>query len=518
MLEEFIKNLLNNEGIFEHEDSLQVANVELLALLREARQGLLSEHEYDLRMLEIKTKISILERQERLLEVKTAVNKNLVESDYDGSRYAHVEKQKLPRNLKANQPSYVYGDDWIVIQNRLLHAISRLSINERRLILFLSPLVRLEVSKRPKQRAFFVSALSYGEAFNISPKTVYRTLAKTAKDIQHKPFFYWQWRENHYNERGVAWFSECEYMKDKGGIEVVIGESVLEMLTIFDKHNQFTKYQKEYISHLGAYGVVLFELIASCMHQDYKKKTYTIKYLREKFDCLSVYERISDFKKNVLDGAIKDIEKHTPYRIKYVQKKIGREITEITFTFKDISIQDKPQNVAISKLATAITQKPSAKTNHQNWQNKGLTEGQIKKLAIYKNKFVEANQHLLRDKNTEYYQAFEDFKSQLQDPEQIGKFHQVAEFLALKKGDEPPKVIQKQVQSSKISNKESTKNSEDKGLTPEQIDYLSHHQQFQIDHPVKGYKVGSELHISYLKFRMDAGLSEFLGTNFNKYL
>ena len=44
---------------------------------------------------------------------------------------------------------------------------------------------------------------------------------------------------------------------------------------------------------------------------------------------------ISEFKRNVLDTAIKDIEAHTPYRISYTQKKKGRVISEIVFSFRD---------------------------------------------------------------------------------------------------------------------------------------------------------------------------------------
>ena len=48
----------------------------------------------------------------------------------------------------------VYGENWVVLQNRLLNAISDLSLNERRLIMFLSPLVRKAVDIEPKKKLF----------------------------------------------------------------------------------------------------------------------------------------------------------------------------------------------------------------------------------------------------------------------------------------------------------------------------------------------------------------------------
>lgn len=72
------------------------------------------------------------------------------------------------------------------------------------------------------------------------------------------------------------------------------------------------------------------------MHQKYKQKSYTIEYLREKFNCVDSYLTATDFKRYVLDRAIKDIEKHTSYRITYTQNKKGRVVHEIVFSFRDL--------------------------------------------------------------------------------------------------------------------------------------------------------------------------------------
>lgn len=73
------------------------------------------------------------------------------------------------------------------------------------------------------------------------------------------------------------------------------------------------------------------------MHQQHKQKAYTIDYLREKFNCVDIYPKTNDFKNRVIDKAISDIEKHTPYLIKYTQKKKGRIVSEIVFSFEDTS-------------------------------------------------------------------------------------------------------------------------------------------------------------------------------------
>lgn len=112
---------------------------------------------------------------------------------------------------------------------------------------------------------------------------------------------------------------------------------MIEMLTVFDKANPFTKYQIDVIVKLGCYGIILFELIVSCLHQDFKQKSYTIEYLKEKFNCVDKYKNVAEFKRNVIDRAISDIHEYTTIRISYEQKKVGRSVSELLFSFEDIS-------------------------------------------------------------------------------------------------------------------------------------------------------------------------------------
>ncbi|MBR7560035.1 RepB family plasmid replication initiator protein, partial [Mycobacterium tuberculosis] len=70
---------------------------------------------------------------------------------------------------------------------------------------------------------------------------------------------------------------------------------------------------------------------------------YTIEYLREKFNCQENYEKISDFKLYVIDKAIKDVEANTPYRVTYTQNKSGKRISELVFSFEDISVKNLAQ-------------------------------------------------------------------------------------------------------------------------------------------------------------------------------
>lgn len=239
------------------------------------------------------------------------------------------------------QEKLTYGDKWYVLQNRLLNAIVDLDLNERRLIMFLSPMVRKDVEENPNKnrRIFVVKALDFAEKYEIDTKNIYRVLANSASGITDKSFYFWNFKENSKvkpkNKVGSNWVDYCEYKDKDGCIEISLTSHVIEMLTVFDKTNPFTKYQIDVIVKLGCYGIILFELIVGCLHQNFRKKSYTIEYLKEKFNCVNNYKTYYDFKRYVLDRAIKEIHDHTTIRISYEQKKVGRKISELIFSFED---------------------------------------------------------------------------------------------------------------------------------------------------------------------------------------
>lgn len=315
----------------EHTDPLQKANFDLLQLVSEAMVGTVSGQEYELRMLEVKTRIAILERQEAQATQKTPT----------------LPIAEPPKPAEG-QVSKVYRDKWFVIQNRLLNAITDLDLNERRLIMFLSPVVRKAVDIDPKQRTFTIAVKDFANEYGIKGKYLYKELETIADTILEKVFFFWYDYKGSQTKKGVSWVSECDYVEQEGLVKIRLDDTVIEMLTIFDKENPFTKYERQMIADLGSYGVILFELISSCMHQQHKQKAYTVEYLRAKFNCVDSYSVISEFKRNVIDKAIKDIETHTPYRISYTQNKRGRVIHEIVFSFEDTrekSVKDDKKNV-----------------------------------------------------------------------------------------------------------------------------------------------------------------------------
>ena len=74
----------------------------------------------------------------------------------------------------------------------LLHAISNLTLNERRLILFLSPIVRKgsNLLDNKGRQVFIVKFSDFADEYGLNKKnSVYNMLKETSKSIINKGFF-----------------------------------------------------------------------------------------------------------------------------------------------------------------------------------------------------------------------------------------------------------------------------------------------------------------------------------------
>lgn len=67
-----------------------------------------------------------------------------------------------------------------------------MDLNERRLIMYLSPMVREDVEQNPNKnrRKYIVQAVDFAKKYNIDEKNVYRLLANSATSVLEKTFYF----------------------------------------------------------------------------------------------------------------------------------------------------------------------------------------------------------------------------------------------------------------------------------------------------------------------------------------
>lgn len=141
------------------------------------------------------------------------------------------------------------------------------------------------------------------------------------------------------------WIQLAQY-DGRGTITLMLSEQIKPFVLELDKY--FTRYKLENILHMNSfYAIRLYELI-KC--DDYRADTddreYTIDFLRKFFDCEKKYQLFADFKRRVLEVAVREINAKsdlTIRRIKYL--KTGHKVTSVVFVIDTDAVlqEEEPQ-------------------------------------------------------------------------------------------------------------------------------------------------------------------------------
>jgi len=121
-------------------------------------------------------------------------------------------------------------------------------------------------------------------------------------------------------------------------VDSMIQNALLDFSKGYRKYELTTAMQFE-----SVYAMRFYEL----MSNQKSPITYNIDNLKEMFQIQNKYERVNDFKKYVLDIAIRELDKCSPYTFTYKMNKTGRSFTSVTFypkyqpQFRDSELEKK---------------------------------------------------------------------------------------------------------------------------------------------------------------------------------
>lgn len=219
-----------------------------------------------------------------------------------------------------------YPANWVVMQNRILQAFYEMTLDEKRLLLLASSVVRLKDAT--EKDTIEITAKAFAEACNIQVDSAYTQL-KDASEKMMRRFFSYR------NERGsrvnVQWVIRSIY--EDGYVSLCFTDEVLLMLKVFDENNPFTKYKKEDVLKLkGEYSIDMYHLAKK--HEGMTSWTMSLEEIREELTLSRSYERINNLKTRVINPSVEEITKKTDIKITYENIKRGRTVTGLTFTVK----------------------------------------------------------------------------------------------------------------------------------------------------------------------------------------
>ena len=227
------------------------------------------------------------------------------------------------------QPISYSGEHYVVLSNDIIKGIQRTTLQQARFI-------RLMISQIVKQdkelKKYTCRIQDFAKFFDIASDNLYadvltfcRSLIKTDVLIStgnpKKPW------------RAINWFNCAEY-DGQGGITLCLSEQIRPYVLELSKW--YTQYQLKHIKNMNSfYGIRLYEILRcdeSKARDTVSEFTYSIEKLREMLGCEKKHNRISDFKKFVIEKAVDEIYKNTDYWIDVEYIKTGKKITHVTFS------------------------------------------------------------------------------------------------------------------------------------------------------------------------------------------
>lgn len=236
----------------------------------------------------------------------------------------------------------------------LVNACYVMTLAEQRLLLLASAKAGGE---KIALQGLKLQASEYAESFKVSSGAAYKALKEAAEGLFERRVTF---HEGAQKKTVTRWVSHVVYQD--GSIEIAFAPKVQPLLC--ELKSRFTLYALEQVADLtSVHAVRLYEMLIAWRSTG-KTPVFELQDFRQKLGVEpGEYPRMTDFKRWVLDAAVKQINAHTDINASYEQHKKGRSITGFSFSFTARTARD-PHTVDMLTGSTdaEATGKPSRQT------------------------------------------------------------------------------------------------------------------------------------------------------------
>lgn len=219
-------------------------------------------------------------------------------------------------------------EKYVVKDNALIDACFDLSLAEYR-ILLLAMVVAREQDPLMVFTPIEITGLDYAQQFDLDRSTAYESLAEASKTLLKRTYSYKDTYRGKEAISDVHWLTQATYVPSTGVVVLYFTHQTISLISRLEEH--FTKYHIDQVSKFKSkYSIRLYEIVIKWLDNK-KTQKYALDEFREKMGISNEYKQMSDFKINVLDKALKEINEHSDINLKYEQFKKGRVITDFQF-------------------------------------------------------------------------------------------------------------------------------------------------------------------------------------------
>lgn len=228
--------------------------------------------------------------------------------------------------------------------NALIEAQYRLSVAEQRIMLACMSQVRRD-QPITDDKLYSVSAAEIATISDTSTKQAYRELEKAALRLKRREVRLVEEPNGQGRKRKVmltGWVQTIIYIEEEGRVELRLTKDMLPYLTQLS--TQFTRYALADVAQMtSAHAIRLYELL--CQWRDIGQREVSIEWLREAFQLEGRYPAIKDFKRWVIESAVKQINAYSPIWVRWDQRKTGRKVSHFIFTFGEKNVDQHDQKI-----------------------------------------------------------------------------------------------------------------------------------------------------------------------------
>lgn len=215
--------------------------------------------------------------------------------------------------------------------NALVEASYRLSLYEQRIILACISQVRRD-EPLTDQKLYTISAQHISEMTGTRLGTAYQNLKSASERLFDRRVTLHEAPNGQGSTRVklTRWVQTVEYRDTEGTVALRFGTDMVPYLSQLTE--QFTRYALADVAKMSsAHAIRLYELLAQWRGTG--KREVTLEWLREALQLEDRYTNIRDLKRWVIKPAIEQINEHSPLWVKWDQRKTGRRVSHLEFTF-----------------------------------------------------------------------------------------------------------------------------------------------------------------------------------------
>lgn len=132
----------------------------------------------------------------------------------------------------------------------------------------------------------------------------------------------------------MRWVQSIRFLESKSVVGLRFSKEILPFISNLSR--EFTKYSLSDIAGMSsAYAIRIYELLSQ--YRSIGKREISVESLRTMLELGKRYPLFADLKRWVIDTAVDQINEYSPLSVRYEQKKTGRKVTHIQFSFKEKS-------------------------------------------------------------------------------------------------------------------------------------------------------------------------------------